>query len=239
MGRTEARTAQPPIDRAASFISYTSWNRILVQRRRLETPDRCFSTPTSTQKDCTGDAAAAVRLPKRAAGCAHASRMGSCTNIQLTRLSGPHIGRQRPLCATVTREDPDTHLPSEYDGFEAISLCAQQTSISDQLMPGSGGTEASHPRNTPNFHEIAGFSRSNAKARSILHSHKDACTCQTCATAGMPQDSCKTQAASSHSRRNSQYSRRVLRPVARDALGYRPPWLLTCGIRYPLAVSAH
>jgi hypothetical protein len=61
--------------------------------------------------------------------------MRSCTNIQLTKLSGPHIGRQGPLCATVTCEDLDAHLSSEYDGFEASSLCAQQTSISDQLMP--------------------------------------------------------------------------------------------------------
>jgi hypothetical protein len=127
---------------------------------------------------------------------AHASRMRSCTNILLDRLSGPHIGRQGPLCATVTCEDLDTHFPSEYDGFEAISLCAQQTSISDQLMPVGGGTEASHPRHTPNFHEIAGLTRSNAKARRILHSDKDACTFQTCATAGIPQDSCRLQAAS-------------------------------------------
>ena len=49
-------------------------------------------------------------------------------------MSGPHIGRQGPLCAGVTCEDLDAHLPSEYDGFEAISLYAQQTSISDQLM---------------------------------------------------------------------------------------------------------
>jgi hypothetical protein len=74
-------------------------------------------------------------LPKLAAACAHASRMRSCTNIQLTKLSGPHIGRQGPLCATVTCEDLDAHLSSEYDGFEANSLCAQQTSISDQPMP--------------------------------------------------------------------------------------------------------
>ena len=133
-----------------------------------------------------------------------AARMGSRTNIQLTRLRGPHIGRQGPLCATATCEDPDAHLPSEYDGLEAISLCAQQTSIGDQLMPGSGGTEASHPRHTSDFHEIAGLTRSNAKARSILHSPSDACTFQTCAAAGMPQDSCRTQAASSQFRHNSQ-----------------------------------
>jgi hypothetical protein len=64
-----------------------------------------------------------------------ASRMGSRTTIQLTRLSGPHIGRQRPLCATVPCEDPEAHSQSEYDGFEAISLCAPQTGIVDQLMP--------------------------------------------------------------------------------------------------------
>ena len=46
-----------------------------------------------------------------------------------------HIGRQGPLCATVMCEDPDAHLPSEYDGFEAISLCTPQSSIGDQLMP--------------------------------------------------------------------------------------------------------
>ena len=61
--------------------------------------------------------------------------MGSRTSIQLARLSGPHIGRQGPLCGTVTGEDPDAHLPSAYDGFEAISLCAPQTGIGDQLMP--------------------------------------------------------------------------------------------------------
>jgi len=61
--------------------------------------------------------------------------MRSCTNTQLTKLSGPHIGRQGPLCATVTCEDLDAHLSSEYDGFEASSLCAQQTSISGQPMP--------------------------------------------------------------------------------------------------------
>ena len=61
--------------------------------------------------------------------------MRSCTNMQLTKLSGPHIGRQGPLCATVTCEDLDAHLSAEYDGFEANSLCAQQTSISDQPMP--------------------------------------------------------------------------------------------------------
>ena len=164
--------------------------------------------------------------------------MGSPTNIQLSRLSGVHIGRQGPLCATVMCEDPDAHLPSEYDGFEAISLCAQQTSISDQLMPGSGGTEASHPRHTSNFHEFAELTRSNAKARSILHSPNDACTFQTCATAGMPQDSCRTQAASSHSRHNSQYSRRGGRWLGL-ALGYRQPWLITCGMRSPHAVSVH
>ena len=158
--------------------------------------------------------------------------MGSRTNIQLTRtrLSGPHIGRQGPLRASVACEDPDAHLPSEYDGFEAISLCAQQTSISDQLIPGSGGTEASHPRHTSNFHEIAELTRSNAKARSILHSPSDACTFQTCAAAGMPQDSCRTQAASSHSRHNSQYSRRGGRWLGL-ALGYRQPWPITCGMR--------
>ena len=61
--------------------------------------------------------------------------MRSCTIIQLTKLSGPHIGRQGPLCATVTCEDLDTHFPSEYDGFEAISFCAPQTGVGDQLTP--------------------------------------------------------------------------------------------------------
>ena len=100
---------------------------------------------------------------------AHASRMRSCTNILLDRLSGPHIGRQGPLCATVTCEDLDTHFPSEYDGFEAISLCAQQTSISDQLMPVGGGTEASHPRQTPNFHEIAGLTTYEVECEGQAH----------------------------------------------------------------------
>ena len=38
-------------------------NRILVQRRRRETPVRCFPTPPLTRKGCTRDAAAAVRCP--------------------------------------------------------------------------------------------------------------------------------------------------------------------------------
>jgi len=179
----------------------------LVGGATVEVPDGAHQ-PHGTfalAREIHAGAVAIQQLPSAAqTGCAPASRMGSCMNIQLTRLSGTHIGRQGPLCATVMCEDPDAHLPSEYDGFEAKSLCAQQTSISDQLNPGSGGTEASHPRHTSNFHEIAELTRSNAKARSILHSPSDACTFQTCAAAGMPQDSCRTQAASSQFRHNSQ-----------------------------------
>ena len=90
--------------------------------------------PMVTHAHATGGGRpGAIQL--RLAAHTAASRMCSRTSIQLTRLSGPHIGRQGPLCATVTREDPDAHLPSEYDGFEAVSLCAPQTSIGYQLMP--------------------------------------------------------------------------------------------------------
>jgi hypothetical protein len=153
----------------------------------------------------------------------------SRTSIELTRLSGPHIGRHGPLCATVTCEDPDVHSQWAEDGFEAISLCEPQTGIGAQPMPARGGTGASHPRPTPNFHEIAGLTRSNAKARRILRSHKDACTCRTRATAGIPQDPCRTQAASSQFRHNRQCSRRTGRWLG-VALGYRQPWLPTCAI---------
>jgi hypothetical protein len=39
------------------------------QRGRLETPDRCFSTPTLKRKGCTRDVAAAVRCPNRLRTC--------------------------------------------------------------------------------------------------------------------------------------------------------------------------
>ena len=133
---------------------------------------------------------------------AHASRMRSCTNILLDRLSGPHIGRQGPLCAGVTCEDLDAHLPSEYDGLEAISLCAQQ-SISDRLWVARKRRIRATRLTSMRSRDLIGRMR---KARRILHSHKDACTFQTCATAGIPQESCRTQAESSHFRHNSQYS---------------------------------
>jgi hypothetical protein len=42
--------------------TWCCWNHILVQRRRLETPDWCFSTPTSLEKA----ALATLRLPSAA-----------------------------------------------------------------------------------------------------------------------------------------------------------------------------
>jgi hypothetical protein len=146
-------------------------------------------------------------------------------------------GRGRSV-ASVRCEDVGAHLPTEYDGFEAVSSCAQQPSISYQPMPALGGTEASNPRHTPNFYAIAGRTRSNAKARRILHSRNDACTFKTCAAAGIPQNVCRTLAASSHFRRCSQYSRRGGWWLEL-ALGFRNPRLLTCGIQSQHAVCAH
>jgi hypothetical protein len=67
---------------------------------------------------------------------------------------------------------------------------------------------------------VAGLtrSRSHVRGRSDLHSPSDVCTFKACATAGMTQDSRRTQAASSNFRHNSQNSRttkKSLRPVAR------------------------
>ena len=52
-------------------------NRILVQRRRRETPVRCFSTPPLTRKGCTRDAAAAIRCPNGSIPFETPARSGS------------------------------------------------------------------------------------------------------------------------------------------------------------------
>jgi hypothetical protein len=99
------------------------------------------SDPTRTIPIVTHTRMPPAAVARAQSSCAHRciphgqpnerSRM----RLQLTRLSGPHIGRHGPLCATVTCEDPDAHSQSAEDGIEAISLCAPQTGVADQLTP--------------------------------------------------------------------------------------------------------
>ena len=117
-------------------------------------------------------------------------------------------------------------------------LRTQQAHTNTRPMPASSWMGATCSRHEPRSHHIAGLTRSNARGRSDLHSPSDACTFQTCDTAGMPQDSGRTQAASSNFRHNSQNSRRTGRWLGL-ALRYRQSWLRTCGIRSQHAVSAH
>ena len=177
---------------------------------------------------------------KPAAACGRrASRMHDIRNMQLA--SSPAVA-DRPaeaaLCLEVTCEQPDARLPYEYAGFGENFLRTQQAHTNTRPTPASSWMGATCSRHEPRSHHIAGLTRSNARGRSDLHSPSDACTFQTCATAGMTQDSCRTQAASSHFRHNSQNSRRRGRWLGL-ALGYRQPWLLTCGIQSRHAVSAH
>ena len=160
-------------------------------------------------------------------------------NMQLA--SSPAVA-DRPaeaaLCLEVTCEHPDARLPSEYAGFGENFLRTQQAHTNTRPTPALSWMGATCSRHEPRSHHIAGLTRSNARGRSDLHSPSDACTFQTCDTAGMPQDSSRTQAASSNFRHNSQYSRRTGRWLGL-ALGYRQSWLRTCGIRSQHAVSAH
>ena len=177
---------------------------------------------------------------KPAAACGRrASRMHGIRNMQL---AGSPVVADRPaeaaLCLEVTCEHLDAHLPSEYAGFSENFLRTQQAHTNARPMPASSWMGATCSRHAPRSHQVAGLARSKAMDRSDLHSHKDACTFQTCAPAGMTQDSCRTHAASSHLRHNSQNSRRRGRWLGL-ALGYRQPWLLTCGIQSRHAVSAH
>jgi hypothetical protein len=162
--------------------------------------------------------------------------------IRSVRLAGLSAVASRPaeaaLCLEVMCEHPDARLPSEYAGMGENFLRTQQAHTNTRPTPASSWMGATCSRHAPRSHQVAGLARSKAMDRSDLHSHKDACTFQTCAPAGMTQDSCRTHAASSHLRHNSQNSRRRGRWLGL-ALGYRQPWLRTCGIRSQHAVSAH
>ena len=149
------------------------------------------------------------------------------------------MGRQRPPEARVAR----AHLRAradhpEYAEFGDSVRRAQQAHANMRPMPACGPVVVARSRREPRSHAVDGLARPDATDRRHLHSRKDACTFQTCAPAGMTQDSCRTHAASSHLRHNSQYSRRTGRWLGL-ALGYRQPWLRTCGIRSRHAVSAH
>jgi hypothetical protein len=154
---------------------------------------------------------------------------------------GPHIGWQGPLCATVTCDDPGAHLPSEYDGFEASSLCAQQTSISDQLIC---------PLEVARKRRIRAIRPTFMRSRDLRGRMR---------RLGASCTATKTYALSKHVppqeyRRIRAGRRQILRifkfvitaNIHEEAGGpglhsdiRRQPWLLTCGIRSRHAVSAH
>ena len=166
--------------------------------------------------------AAAFQTHACAAACwTRASRMHRIRNMPL---AGSPAVASRPaeaaLCLEVACEHPDARLPSEYAGFGENFLRTQQAHTNRRPTPALSWMGATRSRHETRSHHIAGLTRSNARGRSDLHSPSDACTFQTCATAGMTQDSCRTQAASSNFRHNSQNSRRTGRWLGL-ALGYR------------------
>ncbi len=78
------------------------------------------SDPTRTIPIVTHTRMPPAAVVRAQSSCAHRCIPHGQPN-EHTAQQAEHIGRQGPLCATVTWEDQDAHLPSEYDGFEATA----------------------------------------------------------------------------------------------------------------------